>query len=283
MTLPNFLVIGASKSGTSSLSNYLSQHPQIFMSPLGEPRFFSFDEKNPTHWEKVPNIHPITNLDEYERLFDGVTTETAIGEKSPGYLNNQLAPERIKQTLPGVRLIAILRNPIDRAYSELQMDARAGRYHGPIPPDSVSPHDLWIKRSMYYEKIKRYYDTFPQNQIRVFLFEDFVSNTNNVLQQIYQFLDVDIDFKAEISIKVNQGGIKKYSFLYSMLKHRRSTHIFKPFVPTSVRRIYQNLREKNMKKAPPLSDKIRQQLGNLFRSDILQLQELLCGDLSHWI
>jgi hypothetical protein len=252
------------------------------MSPLGEPRFFAFDENNPSHWEKVPKVFPITNLKDYERLFDGVTIEKAIGEKSPEYLNNTSAPERIRQTLPGVHLIAILRNPIDRAYSALQMEARAGRYLGPIPPEKVSCDERWIKVSMYYFNIKRYFDTFSKDQIKIILFDDFAVKTAEVLKEIFNFLKVDQTFKPVLGVKYNKGGVPKSSILYSILKYRRSMYHFKPYVPTAIRVAYRKLRSSTLVKASPLSPEIRHQMGELFKCDILRLQDLLGKDLSHW-
>src|SRR5437868_623089 len=109
MTLPNFLIIGAAKAGTTSLHHYLRQHPDVYMGPR-EPRYFAregADAESPV----------IRTRDVYEQLFDGVTTEHAIGEGSPQYLNHPIAPDEIAAELPDVKLIVSLRNPADRAYS----------------------------------------------------------------------------------------------------------------------------------------------------------------------
>ena len=118
MTLPNFLVIGAAKSGTSSLYMYLKQHPEIYMSPIKEPHFFSFDDESKMTKGPGDPIHKaITNFDDYQAQFDGVTDEKAIGEASTSYLYRPEAPGRIHAMLPDAKLIVILRNPVDRAFS----------------------------------------------------------------------------------------------------------------------------------------------------------------------
>src|SRR5512142_2021892 len=102
MTLPNFLIIGASRSGTTSLFEYLRQHPEIYMSPVKEPMYY---------WEEGRGQYDygVSTREAYERLFDGVTNERAIGEASPQYLRSPTAPARIAADLPDVRLIATLR------------------------------------------------------------------------------------------------------------------------------------------------------------------------------
>jgi Sulfotransferase family len=123
--MPNFLIIGAAKSGTTSLYHYLNQHPQIYMSPEKEPEFFALEGRKldfdgPDGKEvinrRIQRNRP-TNIEEYRALFEGVSGETAIGEASPWYLYSVQAPSRISYYIPGVKLIAVLRNPVERAYS----------------------------------------------------------------------------------------------------------------------------------------------------------------------
>lgn len=130
MRLPNFLIIGAAKSGTSSLYRYLMEHPQVFMSPVKEPNFFALegeqiDFSNPAMAEQVlPKL--ATDLDAYRTLFQDVQHEQAIGEASSWYLHSTRAPVRIRRHIPEAKLIAILRNPAQRAYSGYRMNVRDG-------------------------------------------------------------------------------------------------------------------------------------------------------------
>src|SRR5690242_17389826 len=115
--LPNFLIVGAHKAGTESMRMYLMEHPQVFMTEAHEPNFFALEgtaKFNPDGTPTRPwmlQSGAVYTIDEYEALFDGVTDERAVGEKSPIYLRNPDAPARIKERLPGVRLVAVLRNP----------------------------------------------------------------------------------------------------------------------------------------------------------------------------
>src|SRR3712207_4104321 len=116
MTLPNFLVIGAMKSGTTALYYYLEQHPEIYMSPVKEPNFFSQENAADT----------VTHIGTYEQLFKGASGKKAIGEASHSYLYEPRAAAEIRRYVPKVKLIAILRNPIDRAYSHFLHMVRSG-------------------------------------------------------------------------------------------------------------------------------------------------------------
>jgi len=130
MTIPNFLIIGAAKSGTTSLYHALKQHPKIFMSPVKEPNFFALEggELNYPQGTVDPRYlaQCITTKEEYNQQFEGVSNEIAVGEASPIYLYHPQAPVRIKNCLPNVKIIVILRNPIERAYSNFLHHIREG-------------------------------------------------------------------------------------------------------------------------------------------------------------
>ena len=129
--MPNFIVIGASKAGTTSLYEYLKQHPQIYMSPMKELRFFAIEGEKVDFcgpWDRIEiERYSIKTLEDYKNQFQGVTDEIAIGEASPWYLYSEKAPKSIKSYIPDAKLIAILRDPVDRAYSHFSMHVMNGR------------------------------------------------------------------------------------------------------------------------------------------------------------
>ena len=128
MTMPNFLIIGANKGGTTSLYNYLNQHPEIFMSPVKEPMFFTTVECNYTKEEKKSKglSDAATTIEDYQKLFRGVENEKAIGEASTAYLANPRCAKVIKKYVTDMKLISVLRHPVDRAYSNHKMYVRRG-------------------------------------------------------------------------------------------------------------------------------------------------------------
>jgi hypothetical protein len=147
MTLPNFLVIGAAKGGTTSLYHYLRQHPDIYMSPMKEPNCFT-DE------DQLFGKRSVRSRSEYDRLFDGVRDEHAIGEATPRYLNAFGGVGRIQADLPGVRFIATLRQPADRGYSAYLMRFTDSRVW--LSAEVLQPGNYQFESGLYYAKLRRY-------------------------------------------------------------------------------------------------------------------------------
>lgn len=293
--LPNFLVIGAFKCGTNSLYQYLSLHPQIFVSPANEPSFFAFEGQKITGGSWANNI--ITNFDDYKKLFVGAEGRIAIGEVSPTYLVSVEAPARIKKYLSDVKLIAILRHPIERAYSEWQMEYRQGHekreFSEAIRTTKVasdgSIRERFVYGSKYYSLLRRYYDLFDHSQICVLLFDHLTTDRSGLIKKMYSFLNVDPSFvPSNISVKFNEGGgvprnkaagffIQKVLPYLSELKSALPQGIRERMVDRS-----RTLRKQMLAKPPELSAEMRSELSLLFKDEILSLQDLIQEDLSIW-
>lgn len=297
MPLPNFLIIGTTKGGTTSLYKYLRVHPEVYMSPVKEPRYFAFDNTNSDHVSRVPNTYPITSIKQYQKLFDGVNEEKAIGEASPMYLNSPIAAARIKSCLPEVKLIASLRNPVDRAYSHYLMYYREGRVKAPFIDayrnvegvDRYCQH--YIGTSNYFEKLKRYFDLFEQLQIKVIFLEDLKNDTTGIVRDIFQYIDVDTNFEPVLSKIHNQGGYPKNGAGYSLARYgflspkiySRISPLLKPMVPQFIVDFRKNLMQKNLGKPPQLTADVREEVIDFYREDILKTQDLIQKDLSSWL
>ena len=178
MAMPNFILFGAGRSGTTSLYHYLKQHPQIYLSPTKEPRFFAFEGRalsfqGPGDEERI-NKSSTTDLKSYQAHFDGVRNEKAIGEGSVSYLYYARAAERIRYHIPTAKLIALLRHPADRAYSNflsLQELEPAKNFAQALQEESSRVRSNWghvwhyARRGYYYAQLKPYFDTFDRGQI----------------------------------------------------------------------------------------------------------------------
>lgn len=299
MMLPNFLIIGAQKAGTTSLSLYLKQHPQIYIDG-DEPHFFAFEGKRPKllgpraaetlFWKTR-----ITTLESYQKLFQHVTTEKAVGETSSYYLFIPETPKRIFHYIPHVKLIAILRNPVDRAYSNFWHCVRLGfepctDFVRALQEEEHSRKHWGIvwqykAKGCYYTQLKRYYEVFDHTQIRVYLNEDLAKAPEDMLKDIFGFLGVNDRFLPDVSSKHNiNPGIPRNMMLYKFLHKQHPLYgISKYFLPGNIRnQIISVLRNNNLKKAT-LSLKLRKQLIKYYREDILQLQDLIQRDLTNWL
>ncbi|MDT5156678.1 MAG: hypothetical protein QOC99_240 [Acidobacteriota bacterium] len=297
MTMPNFLVIGAGKSGTTALHRYLKQHPQIFMSTPKELRFFPFEHEKPIFWgpsDDVDTATMVTNLENYRGHFAAGADYPARGESSPLYLYYPQTAGRIRHHIPEAKLIAILRHPADRAYSQFLMKRRDGRERLSFfealaaeeqrIADGWSHHWHYRQRGFYAAQLKPYFDLFDEKQLRVYLYEDYITDPVGFMQDIFRFLNVDDTFVPDMSVRHNESKIPRSRALQVFLTEPRfAKNLFKPLLPTRwSRRIGDSLRRQNLTK-PPLAPELRRQLTEGYREDIQQLQDMLRRDLSHWL
>ena len=299
MIMPNFLIIGAAKSGTTTLYNWLDRHPQIYMCPVKETNFFALENVDPdTYKDTVREGYSKdfkTTLTEYQEQFTGVSDEVAIGEASPSYLYYPQAVSRIKHYLPDVKLIAVLRNPVERAYSNFvhhlrdNLETTTDFSHAlELEEERIKKNWWWgfhyLNAGFYSVQLKRYLAQFDRSQIKIYLFEDLINNSDATARNICQFLQVDDGFKLVNSDRQNVTGIPKNRSFYNFLTTKNILkEPLKLLVPPSIRdRIVTTLKNKTLQK-PQLSPVIRSQLIEDYREEILELQELINRDLSGWL
>lgn len=294
MTLPNFLIIGAAKAGTTALHTYLQQHPQIYMTPSKETNFFAFEGEKLNFQgsgDDGINKFSITELSQYEAEFAGVTTETALGEACPLYLYSEKARDNIYRQIPDTRLIVILRNPIDRLYANFLHLIRDDRepftdltQAMAAEPERIAQNWEWFwhytQVGYYGAQLQGYYKNFDAQQIRVYLYDDFRKNPVALMQDICQFVGVDENFVPDMSVRPNKSGQPKNKLLHQLLtKPNPLKTALKPLFPASLR---QKIQHQNLT-SPAMSAEVRQYLAALYKEDIQVCQELIGRDLSHWL
>jgi hypothetical protein len=290
--LPNFLVIGAAKAGTTALHWYLAEHPAVFMTRMKDPSYFAFglDDAGQLLWGD-PELHrfPVRSWSEYERLFADAGDALAIGEVSTMYLECPQAAARIREQLPGARIICSLRHPVDRAYSNYLMYLR---HRGErLEPDRdltvtsawARPDSHWIRISRYHEQLSRYFDAFPRGQIHVFLFDDLKRNPLAVMQDIYRFVGVDPGFVPDFETPHNVGGMPANMLLEGFLTSKAIRSAVQPWLPVRAANWVRRLRTRNLRQAPPLPLELREELRLHFRADIERTSGLIGRGLEHWL
>ncbi len=298
MTLPNFLVIGAAKSGTTSLHAYLQQHPQIFVPRNKEPSFFAYEgetlafggDVDPIFVSRIP-----TTFEAYQSLFHKAEGKRAVGESSTVYMYSPKACERIRHYLPRVKLIAMLRNPAERAYSCYLMNVRDGRetldFCRALEREAQRIRENWthnwhyLTGGVYYQQLKRYYERFAPSQIRIFLYEDFEREPLRVLKEIFQFLGVDETFMPNISFRFNVStGNRSLGYrVQRRLFRTRPLRAVHPYLPRGLQKYIERRLLMQDYPKPTLEPEIRARLLRVYREDITQLQDLIQRDLSHWL
>jgi len=278
VTLPNFLIIGAAKAGTTSLHRYLGQHPAVYVSPVKETNYFWYEGQR----DRRPSVKTRAA---YERLFAGVRTETAIGEASPQYLNSPTAPERIRRELPHARLIASLRNPADRAYSGYLEWVRKGLGTASLP-EALRPGREFFEHSLYYPRLRRYLDCFPRSQLRIIVFEEFAARPGATVRDLFEYLEVDPGFVPDTSVVHNATGVPRSARLNRAVVLVRALWQFVwPVLPAFLRGrgLTARLHQTTLSPAPPLPADLRRELLERFREDIERTGELIGRDLSGWL
>ena len=287
MTLPNFIIIGVAKAGTTSLYHYLDQHPQVFMCPVKETNFFACEDARAGTWtgEGDPP-HParfhVKTLEAYEGLFEGVTDEIAIGEASPLYFRSPTTARRIHECIPDVKLVASLRNPADRAFSGFLMRVLFGHAAMNIRA-GLRPESHHVTEGFYYDRLKRFFDIFPRHQVHIIIFEDFRGDPAKVVTNLFDFLGVDANFGPDTSIRHNPAAIPKSRLMNRIFYNSALIRKAKSVLPESVQGMVKRVRQMNLRTPPPFPADLRAKLLKLYRQDILKLEGLLDRDLSMWL
>jgi Sulfotransferase family len=293
--MPTFLVIGAAKAGTTALYHYLRQHPQVFMSRIKETNFFAFDYEG---WTPLggPRADVINrdrcNLRAYQALFKESAGEAAIGEASPRYMFTTGTAERIRRRLPSVRIVAILRDPAERAFSNFLMYKRDGFEPCATLAEAIADEGrrlrenwaycTYVQIGMYAAQLQEYYDCFPQDQIKICLYEDFLENPGRLLKTFFGFIGVDDNFLPDMSTRHNISGIIGNPVLRFIWTR---THLVRSKLPTpkpirqQVARLFTSQRTTRV----PFPEETRRQLRDIYRDDILRLEKLIHRDLSAWL
>jgi hypothetical protein len=302
--LPDFLVIGAGKSGTTSIDKYLNQHPEVFVPKKKEPNFFGYElireedlGGNPDDLSHYRNS--VTELDDYIQIFENAAPHQKKGETSNTYLYHPGAPMRILHYIPEVKLIAILRQPADRLFSRYMHLARENRTPSKNFSDCLNRDSIWWKRNdlvregFYYKYLSTYFELFPRENIRIYIYEDFKDNPLQVMREIYEFIGVNSDFKPDVSLRYNESGLIRNRFLNKIYGQGGwISRTLMSVLPGVYQRLRSNLglkkrmltlRSKNLEKVE-MDKAIRKALTlEVYREDILNLEKLLGRDLSHWL
>lgn len=295
---PDFFIVGAAKAGTTSLYRYLDQHPEVYMSPLKEPNWFS-------RVYAPGRVSSVTSESEYLGLFEGRDGEPVAGEASPSYLWDEKAPGRIKQAVPGARIVAILRNPVERALSDY---AQAVRWEGETLPllDALKQGyraepkvygvtRLYVDLGFYARQVERYLDAFGKERVRIFLYEDLEKDPRGLLGSVLEFLGVDPEYadSVETGVRYNRHSKPREDLLGRAAEGVLSSQAFKSPQFRALRarlipdaglrfRIRQSLRFKEVAK-PQMDLASRRFLMDLYAEDIRELQGLIGRDLEHWL
>ena len=298
MKKPNFFLVGAPKSGTTSMCSYLQQHPDIFISDLKEPFFFGRDLKH-----RIPYWF-VRDEKRYLELFEKADGAQRVGEGTVWYLRSVQAAREIKAFVPDAQIIIMLRNPIDMMYSwhsqmlwsdfedikdfEKALEAEEERKRGLEIPERACVAEGLFYRDMarYSEQVERYFHVFGREKVQVIIFDDFKKDTSAVFRSTLRFLEVDDSFQTEFAV-VNDNKRARSKSMLRFLRQPPSfvSKIGRAMMPTEWRsRLFQSLWKFNRQhqSRAPLHPELRKELQCEFRPEVEKLSFLLDRDLTHW-
>lgn len=276
-------IVGTPKAGTTSLHHYLNEFPEILMSSEKEPDYFS--DKEILEQGLYYGESRIDSLIKYNNLFSKRDKEKFLGEASVSYLFYPEVSKRIKEYNPESKIIIMLRNPIDRAFSHYLMDYRLGLTSKSFEEEFKNQESLNFQQYFllgnYYNQVKKYLEFFETKNVHIIWYSDFKQNAEKELQKVIKFIGLNSDFKVDFNKVHNSFSMPKNNMIrkiYSVVWLRKIlTFIFPEKLVNWIKSILFNKGKK-----PKLSEESREVLFSYYKSDIENLEQLLSVNLSRW-
>jgi hypothetical protein len=311
---PNFFVVGATKAGTSSIHHYLSQHPDVYISPIKEPHFFSkdicaagfseeynrrtsFDIEAYLKTEPLPPMHiaHIVDMAHYLELFRDVRNEKAIGELSTGYLYSNCAADNLFHFNPAAKIVMVLRQPVYRAYSHYLMAVRdlwdyESGFVDALERDMASKEKGWGKSHLYFElgmysdQVRRYLNRFPAGQVKILLYDDLAADPPRFMAELFEFLELNLSAIGSMTFSERKNAAMLPRFKMSRF-HQRFFNTLKRSVGGALPPGLKARAKKMMlsHRAPPKLQKAEfEHALRYFGEDIQELSALIKRDLRQW-
>ena len=290
---PDFYIVGATKAGTTSVYRYLRQHPRIFLPDQKEPRFFVDDDYLRGIRTFAP--HPVRSLSDYLVLFAGVPGGVKAGEASTAYLYCRASPTRIHEFTPDARIVVMLRNPVDRAYSNYGQCRKGGHevlsFEEAIATEKDRPALFhYVQQGLYTHQLQRYLDLFGEDAVGVFFLEDMVHDPAGLCRRLFLHLQVDATVEVDISTIHNKAARPRSvraTRLYRSIagSDRTYVRVAKRIVPLPVRRAARLAATRMLftRRVPPIREETRRALVDRYRAEVRELEALTGRDLGHWL
>ena len=294
--MPDFLVVGAARAGTTTLYSYLRQHPELFLPDIKEPCFFAFEGED-KKYVKGKFAFAVKDVDSYKKLFRTAAEGQKIGEVSTPYLylyeETIASIKKYFDSYRQIKIVIVLRDPADRAFSQYCWRMRDGReplqFEAAVNAEAERMKEnysfdyFYVDRGFYFKQVKAYLENF-QN-VHVILFEDFEKDPKSVLKDLCLFLEIDENFDFKILPAQNESSLPRSKWL-GRLATTESKSKFKIWygIPDPLRRKIRKMFNK-INSGPKLSmdSGMRKKLIEIYREDILALQKLIGRELSNWL
>lgn len=289
--LPDFVIIGAARCGTTSLHAYLRAHPEVFMSPEKETDYFSLGDLPPEDVPVNAAAWRAKTRAEYERFFRDAGSARAVGEASPTYLFYPRSAERMRQAIPDAKVICVLRDPVERAYSHFALARKMGfetvlDFEAAVAlEDERWAHDrsmrfTYTRASLYHDGLLEFVRRYPRERILVLRFEELASDAAAAMRRIHAFIGVAPEFVADVAIRHNRSMLPKSALVREAFgRPFRLRRFLQRNLPP---RLVTHLGNLIMRPPPGIATAVRERLLPRFVDDVRRLESLLDRDLSAW-
>lgn len=308
----NFFLIGAAKSGTTALYERMNKHPDVYLSPLKEPNYFSTDI-DPTQFSEAFKANTQLDLsdyfakrplsekqvgfvrseEQYDLLFSDVHKEQVVGECSTSYLYSKNAPSEVHRYFPEARILVVLRNPIERLFSHYLMARKYGftsddlrtalRKDREKKQKGWGQSELYVELGMYGEQLSRWLDVFPRDQVKVLFTQDL--KKDHIWSELYNWLGIEVNLAVEaekkaahegdsVHKKTNMAGLARWEGMNKWLTDKGLKKTLGRLIPPIIKEklLFFYYTDVNL---PTLSEADRQYIASLYDSDRVRLEQLI--------
>lgn len=298
MSLPDFLVVGAARAGTTSLHYYLRQHPGIFLPSQKEPSFFCFADKK-IDYKNGRFVFAVTDFIRYKKLYKNADSDLVKGDISTPYLYlHDETIRNIKKYHPhpdALKIVIVLRNPVERAYSQYLWKVRDGREDRSFEEalkaekarmaQNYSFDYFYAHRGLYFSQVEDYIKHFKS--VKIIFFDSFRNEFEVTMKNLCEFLGVDKDFEFTKRDKINSSSIPRFASLGRMMTVESKVKfkilsVLSDGMRMSIKESF-NKFNSTCKTPEPIGESTVKWLNDFYREDIQKLQSLINSNLSHWI
>jgi hypothetical protein len=276
--LPNLFVVGTAKAGTSSLYSALNRHPDVYMSPLKEPHFFADLGIEDETWLRLFNV--VRTPRDYINLFAGANRQSVVGEASTSYLSNFASPARIQRVAPQARIIAILREPVQRAFSHYLNDVRHGlekrSFSEAIQDELANPSGQrwpahYVRYGFYSAALRRYLAAFGETRVLILFFEDMVSKPAAELEKVTDFLNISPFPEEQESLPNVNAYMQPRRVAVRFMRHPKWRLAARRVIPRPVRPLVHRVLVKDSDK-PQVAVETAELLSRVYAHDRVELE-----------
>jgi hypothetical protein len=273
--LPEFIIAGPQKCATTWLYECLSEHPDVLMPDTDSIHYFDMHYTKGEQW--------------YRQHFDAYDGEKLVGEETPSYIRDEVAPRRIAETVPNAKLLFILRNPVDRAFSHYWHEKSKGKTEFEFEEvfENYDLYNDWVVPGLYHRHIRRYRKHFPSESVRLLFFEDLVEDDWSYLEDVYEFLGIDSTYRPSVlESKVNEGKRRglTYNRLYSTAvdTYVKWAPQFAVDAARPVHDTFQKVVTSQNEYVRGMRTEDRKRLEALIVDEICELDRIVDRSLDHW-